>query len=123
MEKVYFRKDFSAGWLNKSDGNSYCHCVWRTYSTWQRGEFYHEIDIQELYDSCPLTKEEIDKVLESGAILANVFEDIYNGKDTNKEWWEYNSVKLEKSSKDGAWYENDLYKNAMARFKKAINAA
>lgn len=123
MEKVYFRKDFSAGWLNKSVGNSYCHCVWRTFSTWKRDELSKEIDIQELFDVCPLEKDEIIRILESGAILANVFEDIYNGKDTGKEWWEYNSTKHEKSSKDGAWYENDLYKNAMARFYKSVGAA
>lgn len=113
--KIYVKTDFNAGYLNVTDGNSYCHEVFRRFSTLKRTELYIEKDIQVLYGAVDFPKEEIDKILSSGKDIINIFRDIYDGLNTNEEWWEscdyYGATRHDWKTKDGNWYESKLYKN------------
>lgn len=126
MKEVFVYQSSTAGWLNKWVGKSYCHSVYRRFSKHQSHETAKRINIQELFDCCPLPKEEIEKILLSGKVIANVFQDIYNGEETKNEWWEYGTLcgydwtKIEKPANDGKWYEWDLHTNQMVRLDKLL---
>lgn len=126
MEEVFVYQSSNGGYLNKWDGKTYCHNVYRRFSKHQSHENAERINIKKLFDCCPLPKEKIEEILLSGKVIVNVFEDVYNGKDSEKEWWDFGTLcgfdweKVEEPAKDGKWYEWNLYKNEMARLDKLL---
>lgn len=127
MEKVFVFIGTSAGYLDTTKGNSYCHNVYRKFSKFMNNENAEQTDLSKMSEVCPIQKEEIENILLSGKVIVNVFQDIYNGQKTQQEWWEYGTlmgndwVKIEKPATDGKWYEWHLYENHMRRLSKLIH--
>ena len=123
-EQIYVHEDFSAGYLDKNDGNSYCCDVYRSFSANKLYEGDRTISLEDLYNICPIEIDTINNILfNKGQRLVNVYNEIYNGEKVGSEHWECGKpyedwVEISKEpAKDKGWYEHLTHSNQMAKFR------
>lgn len=127
IQTVFFTSpEYGAGYLDTRKGNTYCHHVFRTFRPKRFLETDKEMPVEDFLKICPLSKEQIEKIFSEGKQFNNIFEDMFNGQDTDTETWEWGHMfrngweSIEMKAKDTGWYNGLTYNDHIAWFNKTF---
>lgn len=119
--KILCHLDFNAGYSN---GWNYSCDVYRSFKVVNPEVEYDTTNtfytLNDLCNICPLPKEQIIDILcNKKQILINVYEEIRDNKNIDKEYWECGEpyknnwhVVSDKPARDNGWYEAKLRRNS-----------